>query len=133
MYGYYENGTISEYFADQEFNLLQMVILLKDIFLALEELKSIGFVHKCFNEDNIYVAANTIKIGGFEFCEEAQSEKLQYNYHLFVLERMSSVLQSIPPEVILNKTIGTKSGVYCLGALMFKLIYRKPHFPAKKL
>lgn len=47
-----------------------MVILFKDLFLALEELKSIGFVHKYFNEDNIYVASNTIKVGGFEFCEE---------------------------------------------------------------
>lgn len=133
VYEVYENGTIATYFEDQDFNLLQVIILLKDLFLALEELRGLGFIHMNLNEQNIYVAGNTIRVGGFEHCTEIGSPRPAYNYHLYLLESMKSVLQSIPPEIVLNKQPGLKTCMYSLGALLHKLIYKKPHFAANTL
>ena len=133
IYSYYQMGTIGRFFADQDFNLLQTIVLLRDLFLGLEELKTIGFYHKFFHDGNVYVTNQTIKIGGFEYCDEVSAAKLPFEYQKDMLTTMSSSLQSIPPEVILHRSTGIKSSMYCLGALLFKLLYKKPHFPAKKL
>ena len=133
VYSQYQLGTVGEYFSDQQFNLLQTIIILKDLFLGIEELKTMGFVHKFFHEGNIFVTNQTLKVGGFEYCEKISAHKLPFEEQQFMLNTISSNLQSIPPEVILNKSTGVKSSMYCLGALLFKLLYKRPHFPAKKL
>lgn len=133
VYELYDSGTIASYFEDQEFNLLQVIVLLKDMFLALEELKGLGFIHMNLNEQNIFVAGNTIRLGGFEHCIEIGAPRPTYNYHLYLLDSMKSVVQSIPPEVVLNKQPGLKTCMYSLGALLHKLIYKKPHYEASTL
>lgn len=132
-YSHYENGTVGSYFSDQDFNLLQIIILLKDIFLGLEELKSLGYIHRNMHEFNIYVGSQTIKIGGFEHCEKISAGHLSYNYHLFMMDTMTTVLQSIAPEMAQNKHAGVKTSIYCLGSLLYRLLYKRPHFEAKSL
>lgn len=133
VYSYYESGTMKEYFEDQEFNLLQLIILLKDLFLGLEELRSLGYVHRHLHEGNIYVVNQTLKIGGFEHCERLAAKHMNFNYHLFVLNSMKDVLQAIPPEVTLNRCCTVKTSMYCVGSLLFRLLYKEPHFKAASL
>jgi hypothetical protein len=133
IYSYYQLGSIGRFFADQDFNLLQTIVLLRDLFVGLEELKTIGFYHKFFHESNVYVTNQTIKIGGFEYCEEVSAAKLPFEHQKDILATMNTSMQSIPPEVIFNRSTGIKSSMYCLGALLFKLLYKRPHFAAKKL
>jgi serine/threonine protein kinase len=133
VYSYYANGTLSSYFSDQDFNLLQIIILLKDIFLGLEELRSLGYIHRNLHELNIYVGSQTIKIGGFEHCEKISASHMSYSYHLFMLDTMTTVLQSISPEMIANRYTSVKTSIYCLGSLLFRLLYKRPHFEANSL
>lgn len=133
VYSYYENGTLGSYFSDQEFNLLQIIILLKDIFLGLEELRSLGYIHRNLHEYNIYVGNQTVKIGGFEHCEKISASHMSYNYHLFMLDTMTDVLQSISPEMASNRYTSVKTSIYCLGSLLFRLLYKRPHFESKSL
>lgn len=133
VYAYYENGTLGDYFSDQEFNLLQIIILLKDIFLGLEELRSLGYIHRNLHEHNIYVSNLTVKIGGFEHCEPLAAKHMDFNYHLFFLKTLKAVLPSIPPEVALNKCCTVKTSVYCIGSILYRLLYKVPHFKAATL
>lgn len=131
VYTYFPLGTIKTYFGDQPLNLLQTLTLLKDLYLAIEELRSAGFLHKNMTLENIFVTHQSIKLGGVEFMDDISCPKMSYNYHKYFLNRIGETdPHTISPEVLFNKPCGPKTAVYSLGAILYYLLYKKGHTDA---
>ena len=125
VYEHYEMGTIRKVFGKLKMSLLEITVLMRDLFNGLEELKHLKIVHKNLHEDVIYVSNNTLKIGGYEYCELNDSKRMEefdHNYLLTVLERN---LPTVPPEVIFNRLCGVKTPLYSFGVIFFKFVHGK--------
>jgi serine/threonine-protein kinase ULK2 len=69
VYEYYEYGTFQNMFINDKMSLLEVILLMKDLFNGLEELKHMKIIHKNLNPECVYISNNKLKIGGFEYCE----------------------------------------------------------------
>lgn len=85
VYEYYEFGTIQNIFMNDKMTLLEVILLMRDLFNGLEELKHMKIIHKNLNPDCIYMSKNTLKIGGYEYCEFNDCHKMdEFDHNYFV-------------------------------------------------
>jgi len=123
VYEHYEMGTIQKVYGSLKMSLLEITILMRDLFLGLEELKYLKIVHKNLNEDVIFVSKGNLKIGGYEYCDNNDCHKMEEFDHNYLLGVIEQNLQTSPPEVINNKLCGVKTPLYSFGAIFYRLIH----------
>ena len=129
VYEYYSFGTLGSFFTNDPPNLLEMIILMRDLFFGLEELKNLNIIHKNLNENVIYLSKSTLKIGGYEYCEINDCHKLEEYDHNFLLTEINRCVATVPPEVLFNKTCGVKTPIFSFGVIFYKLLHKK--YPMK--
>lgn len=95
---------------------------MKDIYQGLEELRFLGVFHKNLSPSIIYVSKFSLKIGGYEFCEENNHKKMapvDYRWFLGAI----NALENVAPEIIFNKVPTLKTPLYSYGVIIYRLFH----------
>ena len=124
VYEYYSAGTLGTFFGHDQQNLLEIIVIMRDLFCGLEELKYLNIIHKNLNEDCIFQSKSTLKIGGYEYCEMNDCKKLEEFDHNFQLTVQNKCVATVPPEVLFNRTCGVKTPIYSYGVIFYKQLHQ---------
>lgn len=124
VYEYYSAGTLGTFFGHDQLNLLEIIVIMRDLFCGLEELKYLNIIHKNLNENVIFLSKSTLKIGGYEYCEMNDCKKLEEFDHNFLLTVLNKCVATVPPEVLFNRTCGVKTPIYSYGVIFYKLLHQ---------
>ena len=102
---------------------------MKDIYQGLEELRFLGILHRNLCPSTIYVSKFSLKIGGYEFCEENKHKRMTpVDLRWFV--KTIDAVENLAPEIIFNKVSTLKTPLYSYGVIIYRL-FHNGRFPLK--
>jgi len=81
-----------------KFSPSEIVIIARDIFHALEEMKFLSILHKNLNTKNIFFSRYSIKVGGYSHCDLYKNNTMSpvdYNFFMKNIE----FPQTLSPEI----------------------------------
>lgn len=123
IYEYCRSGTLE--FLMGSSSLLEdneKKIIIKDIYQGLEELRFLGIIHRNLNASCIYLSKFSLKIGGYEFCEENDNKKMDPADFRFFEENVENY-ETVAPELHFNLVPTLKTPLYSFGVIIYQLFH----------
>jgi len=122
----YVNGqTLRGVMREKNTDLRQRIEWLQQITEGLSAAHELNIIHRDLKEDNILIDQNNVaKISDFGIAKSVGNDSLSYTNVGNVLGSYGSM----SPEQALGKRLDSRSDLFSLGILAFKLIYRQHPF-----
>lgn len=111
-----------------ELKIEEVIILLRDLFNAMEELKFLGIIHRYLCPDTIVIDDKcNLKIQGYEFGEPHAHKKMPPPEHLHFCRNIRDGAY-VSPEALFNRVCTFKAPLYSLGAILYSMLHNgEPH------